>query len=117
MRFKLDENLPVELAGLLRRSGHDVTTVLDQGVGGARDSELASLCSKEGRVLVTFDTDFTDIRTYPPEASSGIIVLRLGDQSRTHVLETGMRLVAALSDSLTRGELWIVEESRIRIRD
>ena len=37
MRFKLDENLPVEFASLLRRSGHDAVTVLDQGLGGARD--------------------------------------------------------------------------------
>ena len=77
MRFKLDENLPVEFASLFRRSGRDAVTVLDQGLGGARDPELASVCSEEGRVLVTFDTDFSDIRTYPPKASSGIIVLRL----------------------------------------
>ena len=116
MRFKLDENLPVEFASLFRRSGRDAVTVLDQGLGGARDPELASVCSEEGRVLVTFDTDFSDIRTYPPKASSGIIVLRLENQTRAHVLETGMRLVPALSDSLARGELWIVEESRIRVR-
>ena len=116
MRFKLDENLPIELAVLLRRSGHDAVTVLDQGLGGAGDSELASLCTKEGRILVTFDTDFSDIRTYPPKASSGIIVLRLENQSRTHVLETVTNLLDALSDSLAQGELWIVEESRIRVR-
>ena len=116
MRFKLDENLPIELARLLHRSGHDAVTVLDQGLGGARDSQLASLCTEEGRVLVTFDTDFSDIRTYPPKASSGIIVLRLESQARAHVLETGMRLVSALSASLAGGELWIVEESRIRVR-
>ncbi len=116
MRFKLDENLPVELAALLRRAGHDVATVLDQGLGGAKDPELAFLCAEEGRVLVTFDIDFADISTYPPEASSGIVVLRLRNQSRANVLETGLRLVPALSDSLAQGELWIVEESRIRVR-
>ncbi len=116
MRFKLDENLPIELATLLRRSGHDAATVLDQGLGGAGDSELASRCTEEGRILITFDTDFADIRTYPPKASSGVIVLRLESQSRAHVLATGMRLVPALSDSLVDGELWIVEESRIRVR-
>ena len=116
MRFKLDENLPVELADLLRRAGHDAATVLDQGLGGARDPELASVCSQEDRILVTFDTDFADIRTYPPGESSGIIVLRLESQSRRHVLGTGMRLLTALSNSLARGELWIVEESRIRVR-
>jgi hypothetical protein len=28
MRFKIDENLPIELADLLRSAGHDVMTVL-----------------------------------------------------------------------------------------
>ncbi len=40
MRFKLDENLPMELAGLLRDAGHDVSTVLDQQLGGSSDEEV-----------------------------------------------------------------------------
>ena len=46
MRFKLDENLPGEFASLLRRSGHDAVTVLDHGLGGARDPDLASVCTQ-----------------------------------------------------------------------
>ena len=30
VRFKLDENLPAELADLFRQAGHDAVTVLDQ---------------------------------------------------------------------------------------
>ena len=33
-RFKLDENLPHQAALVLRRAGHDVSTVLEQGLGG-----------------------------------------------------------------------------------
>jgi predicted nuclease of predicted toxin-antitoxin system len=29
MKFKVDENLPVEVAQLLREAGHDVLTVLE----------------------------------------------------------------------------------------
>lgn len=82
MRFKLDENLPIEFAHLLRMHGHDAVTVLDQGLGGAPDPDLAQVCSRENRVLVTFDTDFSDIRMYPPDTHSGIVVLRLADQAR-----------------------------------
>ena len=74
MRFKPDENLPGDFASLLRRSGHDAVTVLDQGLGGARDPELASVCSEEGRVLVTFDTvsptSARILRRPTPESSS-----------------------------------------------
>jgi len=34
MRFKADENLPAEVAALLRDSGHDAVSVLDQHLGG-----------------------------------------------------------------------------------
>jgi hypothetical protein len=30
MRFKVDENLPAEVAQLLRAAGHDALTVVDQ---------------------------------------------------------------------------------------
>ena len=116
MRFKLDENLPAELVNLFGEAGHDAVTVLDQRLGGASDPEVAAACVREGRAIVTLDTDFADIRTYPPRAYSGIVVFRLNDQSRDHVLQVAARLVQALPDDL-RGLLWIVEESRVRIRD
>ena len=34
MKFKIDENLPREVAALLRDAGHDAMTVVDQGLGG-----------------------------------------------------------------------------------
>ena len=117
MRFKLDENLPVELADLFRKADHDAVTVLDQGLGGARDPDLASACVREGRVIVTFDTDFSDIRTYPPGAYSGLVVFRLNSQARDHVLGIGTRFLRALPGAGLDGQLWIVEESRIRVRE
>ena len=34
MKFKLDEDLPNELALVFRNAGHDAVTVLDQGLSG-----------------------------------------------------------------------------------
>ena len=117
MRFKLDENLPVDLADVFREAGHDAVTVLDQDLVGAPDSDLASVCLGEGRVIVTFDTDFADIRTYPPHAYPGLVVFRLDSQARDHVLRTARRLLEILSGATLDGQLWIVEESRIRVRE
>ncbi len=117
MRFKLDENLPAELAELFRQAGHDAVTVLDQDLGGTSDPDLAAACVRERRAIVTFDTDFSDIRTYPPQAYSGIVVFRLESQARDHVLEIGLRLLRSLAGSPLDGQLWIVEESRIRARE
>jgi predicted nuclease of predicted toxin-antitoxin system len=116
MEFKIDENLPIDAAELLRSAGHDATTVLDQNLGGRSDPDIARICQREGLVIVTLDTDFADIRTYPPERYPGLIVLRLKTQDKLHVLNVLNRLIPALSSEPLQGRLWIVEEERIRIR-
>ncbi len=116
MRFKVDENLPTEVAEMLRRAAHDASTVLEQHLGGSSDAKLAALCQRENRVLVTLDMDFADIRAYPPAEFPGFIVLRLKQQDKPHVLTVCTRLVQVLLLEPLEGQLWIVEENRIRIR-
>lgn len=116
MQFKIDENLPIEIAELLLNNGHDAKTVNEQQLQGARDSILRDACASENRVLVTLDTDFSDIRTYPPEETPGIIVLRVGHQSKQHILEVFLRIIPLLAREPLIQNLWIVEETRIRIR-
>jgi Domain of unknown function (DUF5615) len=67
MRFKTDENLPVEVAELLRQHQHDALSVHDQQLAGQVDPRIARVCQTENRALVTCDLDFADIRAYPPE--------------------------------------------------
>ncbi len=97
MQFKIDENLPVEIAELLIQTGYDAKTVYDQNLKGVKDSHLINICKKENRILVTFDTDFSDINTYPPKKFNGIIVLRLGSQSKQHVLNIFQRIISNIS--------------------
>lgn len=82
MKFKIDENLPTEMAGLLGEEGYSALTVLDQSLGGKIDSTIARVCRDEDRAIVTLDLDFSDIRSYPPEDYPGIIVLRPLNQSK-----------------------------------
>jgi predicted nuclease of predicted toxin-antitoxin system len=117
MRFKVDENLPVEVAHLLREAGHEATTMLDQHLGGCDDRTVASICQREARALVTLDLDFADIRTYPPAYYAGVVVLRLRRQDKPHVLEVCARVIPLLSHEPLAQRLWIVEENRIRIRE
>ena len=116
MEFKIDENLPVEVADLLRQVGYDAVTVLEQHLEGSPDSDIASVCQEEGRALITLDTDFANIRAYPPAQFSGLIVLRLHRQDKLHVLEVIGRLIPLLSSEPLEHLLWIVEETRLRIR-
>jgi predicted nuclease of predicted toxin-antitoxin system len=116
MRFKVDENLHPDVAEFLRQHGHDALTVYDQGLQGHTDQDIAQVCRNELRALVTVDLDFTDIRVYPPQDYSGIVVLRLNDLSRPSTLRVLARVVSLFDTEPLVGHLWIVDESRVRIR-
>ncbi len=116
MQFKIDENLPVEIAELLINAGHAAKTVNEQQLQGIRDPVLMDICSSERRVLVTLDTDFADIRAYPPQGLSGIIVLRVGLQAKQHIIKVFQRIIPLIDREPLKQHLWIVEETRVRIR-
>ncbi len=67
MRFKLDENLPASLRELLQKYQHQAATVIDEGLGGSGDRELFAACQDEKLVIVTLDTDFANLKAFPPE--------------------------------------------------
>jgi predicted nuclease of predicted toxin-antitoxin system len=116
MKSKVDENLLVEVAGSLRQAGYDAASVSEQRLEGAPDSDIASVCQRERRALIALDTDFADIRAYPPAQYPGLIVLRLRRQDKPHVLEMLARLVPVFSSEPLDHLLWIVDETHIRIR-
>ncbi len=117
LRFKLDENLPGRVGAPLRAFGHDVETAEFEGLAGARDADLLAACQAEDRVLVTLDLDFADIRNYPPRSHRGIWVLRPTQQTFAQILALalgGLRLAAV---ERTIGQLWVIDDKRVRIRD
>ena len=85
-RFKVDQNLPVEIAVALRDAGHGAHTVYDEELAGTPDPELGVVIQRERRGLVTLDLGFGDIRNYPPRDYQGIIVLRPSSQDKATVL-------------------------------
>ena len=117
MQFKLDENLSDKLTMLFIEAGHDAVTVTEQGMAGHVDTDVATVCAAENRVLVTLDMDFADIRAYPPERYPGLVVLRLGTQGPRHQAEVVSRFLRQVHGSSLQGQLWIVEDARVRIRE
>jgi predicted nuclease of predicted toxin-antitoxin system len=117
MRLKIDENLHDDVADLLAGDGHEVETVHTEGLRSCGDQVLADHCRAEGRTLITLDLDFADIRAFPPRLHAGMIVLRLGNQSRAHVLHVMSGLLSLLQREPLIGRLWIVSESNVRIRE
>lgn len=116
MRSKIDENLPVGAAALLRAAGWDCSTVYDEALSGAEDARISAACRIEEYVLFTLDQDFADIRTYPPADYLGIVVLRPRDLHREAVLQLLGRALGVLEREWVSHRLWIVEPDRIRVR-
>lgn len=116
MLFKLDENLPNELAARLLAQGHDAHTCHQEGLQGAQDPSVANRAFAEQRMLVTFDLDFSDARKYPPGSHPGIIILRLRHQDIDHVIIAVEGLLDGIPLDDLIGNLVIVEDTRIRIR-
>ena len=116
MRFKTDENLPVEVAELLRQHQHDALSVHDQQLAGQVDAEIARVCQIENRALVTCDLDFADIRAYPPEDYHGIIVLRPAVQSVSSLLRLANRALPLIDVEPLDKRIWVVDDHRVRIR-
>jgi predicted nuclease of predicted toxin-antitoxin system len=115
-KFKVDENLPIEVAELLAGAGHDALTVHDQQMVGEPDTRLSQVCQREDRAIITLDLDFADIRTYPPADYAGIVALRPARLDKPHVLSIIQRLLPILEDEPLSATLWIVDESSVRVR-
>lgn len=77
MKFKIDENLPVEFAAVLRGAGYDAVTVWDEDLTGKPDTDIFNVCKDEERALMSLDLDFCDVRLFPPAESPGLLVFRV----------------------------------------
>lgn len=62
MKFLVDAQLPPALAHWLREQGHDAEHVMDIGLLGATDHEVAESASATSAILVTKDADFSALR-------------------------------------------------------
>jgi predicted nuclease of predicted toxin-antitoxin system len=116
LKLKIDENLPSECAEILRDGGFEADTVADELLTGADDSAIASRSRAEGRVLITLDLDFANIRAYPPAEYHGIVILRPKRQDKHAVLALVHGIALILANRVPGGEPWIVEPDRIRFR-
>ena len=116
MKLKLDENIGRRGLELLKAAGHDVMTVGEQQLQGAKDEVLFAVCADEGRALVTLDHDFGQVLRFPPDEGAGTAILELGPRPTAQgLLDRIGDLIALLQVRDLTGELWIIEPGRLRV--
>ncbi len=116
LAIKLDENLGKTAQRILKDAGHKVERPSDEGISGYSDEILWRFVCREGLFFITLDTDFSDIRRFPPGSHSGILILRPANQSREAVRSLLSKLVKECPMETLKGCLTVADEHHTRIR-
>jgi len=117
VRIKLDENLPVELVEDLQALGHEVDSVVSEGLAGQPDSIVADAARRRHRVLFTLDKGLGDIRRFPPRRHSGVVLFRLSSsRGRGAVRKAVLGSLPRIDGGRVAGRLLVVTEGSIRAR-
>ncbi len=116
MKFKLDENFGTRMQEIFRQAGHDVHSVVQEGLQGTTDQAIYQICCAEQRCLITFDLDLSDIIRFSPKNTGGIVVIRVQRNPSLGLLEQMITaLLRYIQHSSIVQQLLIVEPGRIRI--
>lgn len=118
MRFLIDEDLPRSTDNLLRQYGHETIDIRDIGLRGASDADIAAYAQKHELCLLSGDMGFADIRNYPPEKYSGVVVLHLPAKATSSTILTLLKSLLVQTEIVNqlKGKLAIIEPGRVRIR-
>ncbi|MFQ5742717.1 MAG: DUF5615 family PIN-like protein [Acidobacteriota bacterium] len=68
--------------------------------------------------MITLDRDFGNVLRFPPENTSGIVILEMPHRVTPEQIQQRLReLLTGLEKHELGNELWIVEPNRIRIHE
>lgn len=116
MKFKLDENLPLELAEDLTRLGHEADTVYSEGPAGADDATVVKAAEASGRIVMTLDKGIANLVRYPVHKHGGTVLFRPDESGRQSVLSFIRTRLAYLLELELVGRLTVVGSTRTRVR-
>jgi len=116
MKIKLDENIPGRLVSVLSQLGHDVDTVVQEGLSGRDDERIWHVAQETNRFLITQDLDFSDIQRFKPGSHAGILMMRLRNPGRTALFRRLELVFRTEAVETWQGCFVVVSNRKIRIR-
>lgn len=90
--------------------------MLEESLGGRDDPTVLSAAIDEGRLLLTLDRGFGDVRAYAPGTHPGIIVLRPDDQRVPTVVAMVEMIVDHHDVDELAGCITVVQRNVLRVR-
>lgn len=116
MNFLLDENVCLDLAEVLRKSGHSVTAITEIAERGMTDDEVWQIAIKNQSILITRDYHFTNPTRFNPVEIQGIIFVRPGNLSSQEEILLVQKFLDRISPAHYIGKLSILAKSGFRVR-
>ena len=114
-KFLMDANLSQETAEYLRNLGFNTESIQERGLGNLNDEEVTEMAKREGRVLVTFDRDFSQSWYLAHEGKLAVLWLRLKLQTVEHVNVTLGEILEEIRENDFVGSLIIVNEYSYKV--
>ena len=116
MRFLADMGVSMRVVEWLQDQGHDAVHLREEGLYRLPSGAIFDKAVAEDRVVLTFDLDFGEIAAMNPGHRTGVIVFRLRNTRRDHVIARLQTVLASSQQALEEGSVIAVEETRYRVR-
>ena len=113
MKFLIDADCPRSIGTMLRETGHSVVDIRDLNPC-APDTQIYQIIQQEALILITRDTDFSNILRYPVGPNCGIILLRVHMLSVEEILTCVRHLLTKVQEKNLLGCLTVVRRNRFR---
>jgi|YelNatPaOPRAMG01_1025707.scaffolds.fasta_scaffold12223_8 predicted nuclease of predicted toxin-antitoxin system len=110
--FLADENIPIKAVEELKRKGVNIISILEISPG-LSDKEVPNLTNRQGRIVITFDTDFGKLIFKEKLKVRGIILLRIVPKSPQRIAEKVMGLLS--SKFPIENCFLVVKEDHVRV--
>jgi predicted nuclease of predicted toxin-antitoxin system len=118
LKFLIDNALLPIFSDHLQNHGHNVIHVRDVDMQTCSDEEIFNFAQKEERIIVSADTDFGTIIALRNVQFPSVIIFRR-TRNRKPIEQVSLLLsnLEQIVDSLKKGSIVIIEDTRIRIRN